>query len=207
MKNLEKHTKEFTEDGFTVLENGIPNADLWRKSIINSPNLKEIHVPEEKRLVSAGKGSLKYAVLDRYQTDSVVKELNSFYVNLVTTLKLITQEDVIISPFERSAYYTKVYRNKGDEQGWHYDTNGLTVIAYLTDNVISGRTEIEKIDKSGRVLVLPKAGSLLIMQGKKCWHRAEPILEGIKVICPLNYYVGNAESRDPRLDDIIFGTV
>ncbi len=207
MENLETYEKEYLEQGFTVLDNMVPLAASWKESILNSKDLREVYVSEEKRKVAAGKGSLKYAALDRFQTDSVVSELNDYYEKLVEILIQITHQEVITSPYERTAYYSKVYRNKGDEQGWHYDTNGLTVIIYLTNNQDSGRTEIEKLDGSGTLFVAPKAGSILIMQGRRCWHRAEPIMSGIKVICPLNYYTGRAEPRDSRLDDIIFGYV
>ncbi len=205
--NITPYRHQFIEEGYTLIDNQVPNPVKWRGQILNSIDLKEVYVPENKRKVAAGKGSLKYAALDRFQLDKVIKEIHTYYHSLVELLTLVTNQNIITSPYDRSAYYAKVYKSKGDEQGWHYDTNGLTVILYLTDNTLSGRTEIERLNDKKRVFVNPKAGSMLVMKGRECWHRAEPIESGLKVICPLNYYVDVAEERDPRIDDIIFGNV
>lgn len=200
-----KHTEEFTHSGFTVIPNIVSDFEQWSKSILRSPDLTRVFVHEPPHKLPYRRGHLKYAAIDRYETDKVLPKLKQFYEYFCSELRNITKLNVITSPYERSAYYCKAYTEKEDEQGWHFDTNGLTVVLYLTTNT-SGATEIEPSNTSKLVHVFPKGGTALVLQGRECWHRACPIEnEEIKVIILLNYYVDKAQAREPSLDKIIFG--
>lgn len=200
-----KHRKEFFDNGYTLIEDVVLRPKEWSSAILNSSSLKKVFVHESNRTVEAGKGHLKYSAMDRFSTDMAIPDMYKFYSSLPKQLEKFTYSDIILSPFKRTAYYTKVYMEDGDEQGWHYDTNDLTVVLYLTDVTQTGATEILSIDSKTINKVWPKAGAILVLQGQKYWHRASPVTNTTKVICPLNYYLSEPEARHPDLDAIIFG--
>lgn len=95
----------------------------------------------------------------------------------------------------------------GDQQGWHFDSNEITGVLYLTSTEKTGFTEIDPLNSNSFVKVFPKAGSLLLLQGRECWHRASPVADGEeKVICTFNFFRAQTEqNRDANMNPIIFG--
>lgn len=197
---------EYRRCGYTIVEGVVDNPDLISNRILNSENLIPVFKPEPYTLIPGGKGSLKYKAMDRLAVDKIAPEIGQIYHNFVHILKFIIGSDVVISKDIRSAYSAKAYIDDGDEQGWHYDSNEITGVLYLTSTCKSGFTEIDPLDSEEFVSIIPQAGSVLILQGRECWHRAAPVRDGeIKVICPFNYFRSSNSDRDPAMNSTIFG--
>ncbi|EAX8334807.1 hypothetical protein AG21_04435 [Salmonella enterica subsp. arizonae] len=61
-------------------------------------------------------------------------ELNAIYHAITPLISLITCTDAIVSPYSLSDINIKAYPPGGGTLGLHYDTNGITVLLFLTDN-------------------------------------------------------------------------
>lgn len=61
-------------------------------------------------------------------------ELKSIYHAIVPLVSLVTCTDTIVSPYPLSDINIKAYPPGGGTLGLHYDTNGITVLLFLTDN-------------------------------------------------------------------------
>lgn len=203
--DVSRHRQSYANLGYTVLREFVPNATAWYERVLASGKAWDVYTAQERREVRAGDGFLKYRAMDRFLADHVLPELGGLYFDTLSTIRELAHPEASTSPYERTAYYVKIYDPPDGQQGWHYDTNAITAILYLSSHPQTGYTAITSLDGTGVHVVKPEAGSLLLMQGRECWHRAEPTTSGTKVICPLNYYIGPAEPRDPRLDSIIFG--
>lgn len=200
-----KAQKRYRETGFFVIESALDGAQEIADRITQRvAEESEIYVPEEARVVAAGRGFLRHKALDRFKCDEAAPAVGRLYADMLRDIREITQKELINSPYPRSAYYAKVYDPPDGQQGWHFDTNDVSVIVYLTSNPSDGGTEIQSLDGVTRV-VQPVAGRILVLDGTACWHRAAPVIASRKTTLLLNYYTEPVATRDPRLDSIIFG--
>lgn len=159
-----------------------------------------------------GGGDYRYEVFDMKDVTHYFSELVLLYHSLLPMLSIITHNDVITSPHPGSEITLKVYQGKGATQGWHYDTNAITALLYLTTNQ-EGATicEIKKHHPRWRtpqievLKIYPKAGSLLLMKGREVWHCSEALSSGSKVVVPLNYYLKDDTWRPDGIDELIYG--
>lgn len=208
--NHQYHRNEYEHRGFTVLRivpDGVATrwGNLIRMAIESGRRGKRIDVKDDRGEVAAGIGGrLYYDLIDGIDCEEIVPGMVDTYLTMPALLSVITGEDVVASPYPRSKVCGKLYPADGGQQGWHFDTNGITVLAYLTTN-IDGATEMNPID-GGEEFVHPKAGSLLIMQGRKVWHRAGAAMAAPKIVSPWNFYVNGDTSRPEGLDDEIYGS-
>ncbi len=203
----ELNRREFASRGFTIIDNVIDFPEEVSRKILSSNRFTEVSKPEPTTLIPGGKGSLKWQTLDRFSLDACAPEIGEVYCSLLPVLRSIVGSTIVVSEDERSAYTAKAYINDGDEQGWHYDSNEVTGVLYLTTSCHSGFTEIHALNSDEPIQIHPKAGSLLILDGRECWHRATPVWNGdVKVVCPFNYFrAGSLQRRDSRMNPTIFG--
>ena len=145
----------------------------------------------------------RFGVLDGHLTASKLPGLMTLYRVMVPLVSRIAGVDAVLGRDDASAVNVKVH-GPGDTHGWHHDTNGITVLAYLQADA-SGGTEIE-VDLQGcPAVVEPSPGDVLFMQGRKLWHRSVPPT-GPKVVAPLNYYeAGDLQERPESLDRLLYG--
>ena len=197
--------EEYHRDGFTVIDDVVTTAADWRDLVLASPLLSAVYTPQEKRTVAAGEGYNLHRVLDRFETDATLPTVRELYRDVLERAKEIAGPQASSSPYARSAYYVKVYDPPAGQQGWHFDTNDVSGVLYLTSHTQSGATVVTSLDGVIHRLQ-PRAGSLLLLQGTKCWHRADAVLDRPKITLLLNYYLGTPAPRHPELDTIIFGS-
>ena len=159
-----------------------------------------------------GGGDYLYKVMDMQKIITYFPELVPLYHSMVPLISVITHGDVITSPHSGSEITLKIYQDKKAAQGWHYDTNTITALLYLTTNQ-EGATvcKVQKHHPSWTKpkvkthKIYPRAGSLLLMQGREVWHCAEPLINEIKVVVPFNYYLKNDTWRPAGIDDLVYG--
>jgi hypothetical protein len=194
---------DYRDVGFVVFDDAIPMASDWAQRFLDSAAGSRVHLAERDRTVEAGGGDNNHRALDRFTVDAVVPEVGLFYPQLLLSVRHAVSRYAILGPYRRSGYYVKIYEQPGDAQGWHFDTNSISAIAYLTTNA-TGATEINGSD--GRThLVYPEAGRLLLLDGRRCWHRAQPVEQEVKVTLLLDYYLLGHRLRKLHLDRLIFG--
>ena len=200
---------EYRDRGFTVIERAVPDwvAGTWCGifEAYVATGARRVDIKDERGEVSDGIGGrLFYDLIDGISCEKLAPDMLRLYRRLPASLRQITQQAVICSPYERSKVCGKIYPAGGGQQGAHFDTNGITVILYLTSNN-DGCTVIRPLDGGPDVSVKPAAGNILLMRGRECWHHAEPAIEKSKVISCWNYYVEGDTWRPEGLDDQIYG--
>ena len=202
--------QQFKETGIVQLRNVLPKASALKlaKTFIDSSEGANVYVPEKGRTahseLNAGQGDNKHVAFDRFLTDKIAPELGAIYRSKAPLLSSIVGNEVLTSPYERSAYYIKLYNPPDSQQGWHFDTNSLTVVFYLTDNPDDGFTEIvNKNDET--ILIPPEAGTILLFDGHSLLHRSQAVCSTHKVTCIMDYFYPGHGDRKPYLNSLIFG--
>lgn len=204
MRDLAK--EQFEKLGFYVWRGFIKDtaARKLTEDFTASNRFANVFKSEEERNVSSGRGYSKHAAIDRFGVDEIAPSVGKMYADILPVAAHLSGRALIASPYDRSAYYVKRYLPPDGQQGWHFDTNCLSVILYLTDNE-DGWTEIRCLDGKTR-FVAPEAGALMILDGKNRWHRALPVQSAEKITVILNYYFPDHPARVEHLDSLIFGT-
>jgi len=170
-------------------------ADLHRRSL----ELAGTHGARRDGMSSGGGRSI-YDVLDGFVVNKFLPELIGWYEATRWFLEELVGRDVILSPFPRSAVNVNVYRPPLTGVGWHFDTNPLSVLLYLSEG--NSPTEFQLADD--RVLnVTPHLGDMLVFLGRKIRHQV-PLGSGLRITCPLNYYHPDDCSRPEWIDRAIY---
>lgn len=81
-----------------------------------------------------GGGVYQHKVIDGDVCRIYFPELVAFYHSMTPLVSVITDQDVVVSPYPKSDINIKIYGSNGDTQGWHYDTNAITALLYITTN-------------------------------------------------------------------------
>lgn len=138
-------------------------------------------------------------------------ELSAIYHALVPLVSLVTHTDTVVSPYPLSDINIKAYPPGGGTLGLHYDTNGITVLLFLTTNQEAPlRMQIERCHPSKKEPwiehrnIFAKKGSLLIMQGRKSLHDSEPTLTEQKLSVVYNYYERHDTYRHEDFDNFVY---
>ncbi|MBE8591137.1 hypothetical protein IQK56_09445 [Pseudomonas sp. MAFF 301449] len=138
-------------------------------------------------------------------------ELTAVYHSLVPLVSLVTHTDTVVSPYPLSDINIKAYPPGGGTLGLHYDTNGITVLLFLTTNREAPlRMQIERTHPSKKEpwvehnRIHAKKGSLLIMQGRKTLHDSEPTLTEQKLSVVYNYYERHDTYRHEDFDNFVY---
>jgi hypothetical protein len=200
--DLNRHCAEYHALGFTVID-VIPEdiALAWGRGIVAS-----ISAGNGQRMDTTDSGGepLYYDLIDGIDCAQAVPSMVDVYRTMPALVSVLTGADVVTSEYPRSKVCGTRYPAGGGRQGWHHDTNGITVVAYLSTNE-DGATIAHPLDGSPERRVLPRAGSLLLMQGRRVWHCGDQVNAAEKVISAWNYYVAGDTWRPPGLDDELYG--
>ena len=197
-------THPYIERGFVVLPTAIPESRAWRHAVLSHrEELAPIRYadPQGERPEGIG-GHLCYDVGDASWCDRRLPGIQDGYLR-VRSLGEALAGPLDLSPLGRSRYVVKLYPAPEGEQGWHFDTNGVTALLYLSTNM-DGTTRIQGLDGL-EYTIFPRTGDLLFLQGRVCWHRADPVHEGVKIVIPFNLYLPGEYSRPTGLDTLIYG--
>lgn len=214
--NLEHHRREYFYNGATLIPEAI-DAELirvWRQRafrLASSQGLRRDLQASKKDVLGDG-GDYHYRVFDGLLVQKHWPEMLACYRALVGLVSAVTLENVRTSPYERSAVNVLMYQGNNDQQSWHFDTNRISALLYLTTNT-QGGTECQLLtdnphqtEKRFRTF-LPQEGALLLMQGRKVWHRGCSVQQETKVVCLWNYYAANDTWRPEGIDELLYGNV
>lgn len=187
--------------GYQIIDNFIQReeCDEFLELITHyrkSHELQEIYRPVKKR-------SLRYQVIDGDQIQAGLEKIWNFYHKRVYDL-INGLMSIELAPLAntRVGININVMQPGKSEYRWHYDRASLTAILYLND-VQGGETEIypnyrillenkshtrrqqvlDRILQLGPIralfgkkkVVLPRAGRVVIILGKKCWHSVRSV--------------------------------
>lgn len=95
--------------------------------------------------------------------------------------------------------------------GLHYDTNGITVLLFLTTNSEAPlRMQVQRSHPGKKDpwvehrKIYAKKGALLIMQGRKVLHGSEPTVNEQKLSVVYNYYERHDTYRHEDFDNFVY---
>jgi hypothetical protein len=218
MFNINKHFHNYHYNKLTVIDNILPkdicqNVVERIERLVISKKVIDVNFKGVGTIdILDGGGEYKYKVMDMEKVIQYFPELVLFYYSMLPLISVITHTEVITSPHPGSEIVIKVYEGSGATQGWHYDTNAITALLYLTTNQEGSTScKIQKHHPSQKELktkirkIYPRAGSLLLMKGREVWHCSEPLINEVKIVVPFNYYLKNDIWRPSGIDDLIYG--
>lgn len=159
--------------------------------------------PARPELLDGG-GRYDHTVADAATITAGLPWITAWYYAAIPALTDLFDAPIEPSLLLRSRYTLKHY-GPGGQQGWHYDTNPVTVLLWLTTSPAEGALEVR--DRTGEVRrFAPHAGSVLAMWGSELWHRVLPQPDDAnRIMVALNYYLPGAQWRPDGIDDLVYG--
>lgn len=217
--SLTRHIREYHYDLLTVLDGLMSPAQCraltFRISrLIDDGSVKLVdHTGMGTRAVSDAGGRYLHYIFEGDDVRMHLPELGVLYRAILPLVAAVTSQDVVLSPHERSDINVKVYPPGGGTLGEHYDTNGITVLLFLTSNTEAPlRAQIPRRHPARgawteRRTIHARAGSLLLMKGRDVLHDCEPTVHERKISVVLNYYVRGDTWRHEQFDDFVYDGV
>ncbi len=148
-------------------------------------------------------GAYRHTVVDSEVVRAQAPAFDILYADAVRVASTVVARDCIKSPYARSAISVKHY-GPGDIQGKHMDTNPVSVLAFITDCPQGGELVIYTLD-GGRRLVRPKAGDLLIFDGRSQVHEVnEQPAFADRIIVSFNTYHPDDTWRPAAIDTVMY---
>ncbi len=217
MFNLQEHQYDYFYNLATVIENLIPESlcdTLTERvnQVIQDGKVDYVqHTGLGNESVSDIGGEYNHHIFKGEDIRSFLPELVAIYHAILPLISLITCTDAVISPYPTSDINIKAYPAGGGTLDLHYDTNGITVLLFLTTNKEAPlRMQIprshpsKKDDWVEHKKIYAKKGSLLVMQGRKTLHDCEPTKTEQKISVVLSYYEEHDTYRHEDFDDFVY---
>jgi hypothetical protein len=217
MFDLRKHQHDYFYNLVTTVDSLIPNHICdqlaWRVNQVIADGLVD-HVKHKAVGTSAVSdlgGEYDHHIFKGDDIRRHLPELAAIYHALLPLISIITCTDTIVSPYPVSDINIKSYPPGGGTLGLHYDTNGITVLLFLTNNREAPlRMQIERSHPSqkGQWIetrnIYAKKGTLLVMQGRKSLHDSEPTKTEQKLTVVYNYYERHDTYRHEDFDKFVY---
>ncbi len=222
MFNLEQHRHEYHYDLHTIIPETLPSELCKRltsrlQELIEGAQIPLVdHQGLGTTLELDGGGRYRHYLVDGPGIRKSFPELEGAYHSLARLVATISSQDVIVSPYGDSDMNIKAYPPNGGTIGAHFDTNGISVLLYLTTNSEGPlRLTIERPDpwkgtemeQPGRVEnrdILAVEGSMVLMQGRRLWHDSMPMTREFKAVAVFNYYWRGDTRRPGHFDDFVY---
>jgi hypothetical protein len=216
---IQVHQKNYHYDYVTVVESLIPKniCETLRNRVnqIISSNLVTLvsHEGLGNDSVTDNGGKYLHHIFKGNDIRTYLPELVMIYHSILPLVSLITHTDAITSPYPQSDINIKAYPRGGGTLGEHRDTNGITVLMFLTTNKEAPlRMKIPRYHPSkGKWIenkqIFANEGSLLIMKGREILHDCEPTINEQKLSVVLNYYESHDTWRPLKFDDFVYNGV
>jgi hypothetical protein len=215
LPKIDSSRPQFERHGFLAIPEALP-ASLIRKWRHHAEKMKTY-----ARTILRGESGfeLAYKVVTGDDIRTFWPELFAFYndCNLLTWLSDITGDTTIQTSQQlESALNLNILDSASFVYRWHFDAVPFTVILYLTDVLPQDGGALRIIpncrphvapDVSGSkvIEVWPRAGTMLVMDGTRCYHSVAPILrEVLRLSVPLVYPNGNGSTRPAGLDSYLY---
>ena len=105
----------------------------------------------------------------------------------------------------RSAININALGEPGEVYRWHFDVAGFTLLLYLTDSRDEDGGALELRPRDEVTTLLPTAGTVVLMDGTRCLHRASPILRRHqRISIPMVFTPQPDHDRPAGLDDYLY---
>ncbi|MGI4811891.1 MAG: hypothetical protein ACRYG5_15225 [Janthinobacterium lividum] len=215
--NALQHCREYQYDYVTVLEELIPEniCAALRQRVNELISKEQIKLVNHKGLgtyeVSDQGGQYLHHIFQGPDVRTHLPELCAIYHSILPLIGCVTNLDVVVSPHARSDINIKVYPKGGGTLGEHYDSNGITVLLFLTTNKEAPlRMQIprshpsKKLPCIERKNIYAKSGALLIMKGREVLHDCEPTVTEQKITVVFNYYARHDTWRHEKFDAFVY---
>lgn len=208
-ENWSTKQTQFWEQGYTIFDNLLPllMIEYWRGCVegyseCDGEGINHISKKFDKPNAEArdAAGEYRFTSIDGRLCFSF-HALTEYYYSTANFLSLFTGLDVVESWDRQSAITFMNYPATGGQIVPHYDTNGLTLLLYLTNNPDEGATQLYPLTSlrptllgqpdeiiGEPVLIYPKAGMAVLFQGRRCWHSSLPTIKANKISAVFNYY-------------------
>lgn len=217
MFNIQKHRHDYFYNLATVITDLIPVeicdnlTDRVNKIIAQGQVDRVQHTGLGNTAVSDLGGEYNHHIFKGPDIKQHLPELNAIYHAILPLISLVTCTDTVVSPYSLSDINIKAYPPGGGTLGLHYDTNGITVLLFLTENKEAPlRMQIERCHPSKKEpwiehkKIYAKKGSLLIMQGRKTLHDSEPTITEQKLSVVYNFYERQDTYRHEDFDNFVY---
>lgn len=207
---------DFEVDHYIILPQALP------ESLVRNWQRRALAVSKHARMISRSDGVSK--LVYRVATGDVIRvhwpELFAFYqdnhtvgwVREVTGRHQVCPSEHIVSGVNLNILDSSesVYR-------WHFDAVPYTVLIYLTETLpenggalelVPGcrRHEVPDLSTAGIVRHFPSAGTIVLMDGTRCYHRVAPMLRAVlRLSIPLVYT--DAHTRPSGLDSYLYDEI
>lgn len=202
-----KNYTDYRSKGLTLIPNAVPKwlCEKLQLIALNNKGTSVDHkapyedndgAPYPPELMDEG-GHYKYNYLSGKQLDVLYPEIELAYHHALLLARKVTREDAIPSPYQQSKYLL-IHYTEGGRQGHHRDTQPITVLLYVTD-CEDGETVANLFDGT-EVRIKPRAGTILIMQGRHVRHESAECKSGNKIVVPFNVYTTTDTWRPDSLD-------
>lgn len=188
---------DFKRVNHIVVEQALPSklVKRWRR--------EAEHISEHARLIE--RKDAEFQLVYRVVTGDIIRErwpeLFKVYSHrvLLDWIKDITGEPVFTSPHIQSAVNLNIMDGSESVYRWHFDAVPYTALLYLTDVRPEDGGALELIPdcqphtipdsrEAERNQLWPTAGTLVLMDGTRCYHRVAPIVRpSLRLSIPLVY--------------------
>lgn len=158
--------------------------------------------PADPAILNAG-GTFDHYICDGFLCAEHMPDMLGAYLATRHLISVITGEDVVASPYPRSAVNLNRYDPPGGQMSAHYDSNPISAMLYLTTNA-DGLTTFLRHGHPWHC-ERPIAGDLLVFKGRDIEHRAEIVTRTPKVVGIWNFYTASDTWRPPGMDDFMYG--
>ncbi|OGT46822.1 MAG: hypothetical protein A3F17_05065 [Gammaproteobacteria bacterium RIFCSPHIGHO2_12_FULL_41_15] len=217
MFEINKYRYDYFYNYCTMIEGLIPAIVCDRLAKVINQRIEDgsvrlvKHEGRGNQAVSDLGGQYKHHIFKGQDIRSYLPELEILYHGVLPLVSLITCTDAIVSPYEQSDINIKAYPPGGGTLGKHYDSNGISVLFFLTDNHEAPlRLEIPRSHPSQvkpwieHKKVYAKKGALLLLQGRKVLHDCEPTVNEQKLTVVCNYYERHDTYRHEDFDNFVY---
>jgi hypothetical protein len=207
--------RDFQQNGYAAISNALPLdvIERWRQEAEHlKANALTIHR-------SDGSFELVYRVVTGEVIRNQWPELFAFYSDprVLQWIKDLTGEQTICtSSALRSAVNLNIMDNADSVYRWHFDAMPYTMLIYLNDVAVRDggamqmvpRCELHRVPdlaKSHIVELWPTAGTLVFMDGTRCYHRVSRLLRPTtRFSVPLVYPNTERIQRPSGLDGYLY---
>jgi len=220
--DTQKHQAEFAHQLWTAVDDVVGHelckeiADRARRLVALHGFRDVDHGGSGSRYQLDGGGRYRFHLADGLVVREHFCELVAIYQVLRYWIGALTLYDVVMSPYRESDVTIQLYPPEGGTIGPHYDTNGITALLYLTSNGEGplrmwprnkdpwGDKNTETLAGEEPLEVFPKAGTIVLMEGRRLWHESRPMETEDKVVVLFNYYVRGDVGRPDGFDSFIY---
>jgi len=205
----------FAHNRFLIVPDALP------RSLVENWRQQALRTIQHARAIARHDGA--HDLVYRVVTGEVIRdhwpELFAFYQDEQTVrwVREVTG-DAGIGPSARilSAVNLNIMDSMEAVYRWHFDAVPYTLLIYLTDTAPEDGGALEMIQGCGPheapdlsvaqiVRHFPAAGTVVLMDGTRCYHRVGPMLRAaLRLSIPLVYSAKNASQRPAGLDSYLY---